>query len=48
MYYCYKIEWSQTDSDYVIFKSDNPAEYLKSHWPRAKYYYFCGKANNLS
>lgn len=42
MFYVYKIEWSVTDSDYVVFfcNDNNPANYLKTHYPKARYYHF--------
>lgn len=42
MFYVYKIEWSVTDFDYVIFfdSRQKPAEYLKAHYPKARYYHF--------
>lgn len=49
MYYVYKIDWSVTDSDYVIFRCDNgkPAEYLKKHHPNARYYNFICKSDKI-
>ena len=45
MYYVYKIEWSQTDNEYVIFYSENcrPDSVLKANWPNARYYTFICK-----
>lgn len=44
-YYAYIIEWSQTDSDFVIIKSDPKgiADKLKAEFPGAKYFQFIGK-----
>lgn len=44
-YYAYTIEWSQTDSEFVIIKSDpqSIAGKLKKEFPGARYYHFIGK-----
>lgn len=44
-YYAYKIEWSQTDSDFVIIKSDpkSIAGKLKKEFPNARYFHLIGK-----
>lgn len=48
MYYVYKVEWSQTDSDIVIIYSEsgNPAPILKRRYPNALYYHLQYKTNN--
>lgn len=40
MYYVYDVEWSQTDKDTVCFycANGNPAQFLKSKYPKARYY----------
>ena len=49
MYYVYKIEYSQTDSDIVIIysKDQNPAPILKRRYPKARYYHLEYKTSNF-
>lgn len=49
MYYVYKIEWSQTDSEYVIFycKDNKPDAYLKQRYVGVRYFQFICKSDKI-
>jgi len=48
MYYVYRLEWSQTDNDTVIFFCvGNPDKWIRDKWPGAFYYHQIAKVDNI-
>ena len=49
MFYVYKIEWSQTEEEYIIFFCDNgkPSEYLNKHYKNARYKHYICVVDNI-